>query len=476
MFVVSNEVRKVEAEIDHYIQNLEIWRVPRSALLDQLMVIWRDGLELAGLKTVHALTFGVENALESSIAMEHQITSGVYQALKWSMLYARDEANGEVPLRELTELVMRTAPYYQILVDALKLGAHDKVEFAVDHESKTLTVYEGGNVSGHDEEILVRGHVTTPLTNQSPLIEDSDQLTTDWNAGQFREYWRWLRRMAEEAETETIMAQAGPLAPMRDVMKRPVIVELPQPPGHLASVQRDLTLTINKVQSQLNWKIDSWHDCPLVQIGDRIVGVSLALRTLSENDDYMLRAAVLNDPAQYERVSGLREERMIGRCKEVFERKGWTFTPHYLLTAPAREIDGYATKHMCQLVVQLKSTLRPQSPWEVLKRNADVIEGIRHTEEVLERLGPTCLDIVITDGYRGDYATWQASLRTGIAVGTLSDLDLIADDPHGAFDVLAERAGITGEPAVAGLEERRLDLCGWHLRMVDEQANKDMKG
>jgi hypothetical protein len=185
----------------------------------------------------------------------------------------------------------------------------------------------------------------------------------------------------------------------------------------LERVHEDLTLTTSKAQGALKWKIDSWHDCPLIRIGDRVFGITGALLTLASFDDYMLRAAVLNDPAQYEKVSGLREERMIELCKKAFLEEGWTFTPHYRLTNPAREIDGYATKGADICIVQLKSTIRPQSPWEVYKRNTDVIDGISHTAEVVRRLGEAATGIVITDGYEGDYATWKESLATGYPRG-----------------------------------------------------------
>jgi hypothetical protein len=179
-----------------------------------------------------------------------------------------------------------------------------------------------------------------PFHAQHPLIENSDQLTAAWNAGEYRRYYQGADTIARDAETETIMAQAGPLAPMQEIMKRPVVVELPSPPAGLACVQADLTLTQEKATGTLKWKIDSWHDCPLVQIGSSVFGISLAIRTLARLDDYMLRAAVLNDPEQYANVSGLREERMIAICKEAFVNAGWIFVPHHHLTDPPREIDG----------------------------------------------------------------------------------------------------------------------------------------
>ena len=357
------------------------------------------------------------------------------------MEFAQDDGLDEVSDEELVNLVMKTAGLYQIFVDALKLGAHGRTDFLVDHDGKTLTIYEGGNASGHDAAIVQRDHVTVPFHRQNPLVDDSDQLTARWTAGDYRQYYQWLETLAQEAETETIVARL-PLTPEQEIMKRPVVVELPSPPPALARVQEDLTLTVAKAQGPLKWKIDSWHDCPLVQIGDRVYGVSIALRTLAGLDDYMLRAAVLHDPGQYEKVSGLREERMIAICKTAFEAAGWTFTPHYRLTNPPREIDGYATRDAESWIVQLKSTLRPQSPWEVFKRNTDVIDGITHTAEVVRKLDEGMAGIVVTDGYEGDYATWKESLATGVPVATLEDVDWMAKDPSGALKALAERAGI----------------------------------
>jgi hypothetical protein len=471
--MVGADVRQVEAEIDGCIQRMPVWSVKRDVLLRRLMTIWRDGLEVVHLKFAHAMMFQVERNVESAVAIEHLMATGVYRALKWAMEFAHDEGAGDVSDKDLVDLVMNVAGGpYQVLVDALKLGAYDKAEFSVDQQSKTLTIYEGGDVSGHDAAIVRYDRVTVAFHQQSPLVDDTDQLTTLWTADEYRQYWRWLRPIAEAAETETILGQAGPLAPMQEIMKRPVVFEIPKPPAPLAKVQQDLTLTPAKLQTAMKWKIDSWHDCPLVQIGDRVSGISSTILALAGSDDYMLRVAAMNDPAQYERVSGLREARMIALCQRAFQGADWTFTPHYRLTDPSREIDGYATKTDDIVIVQLKSTLRPQSPWEVYKRNADVIEGITHTSEMLHRVGQGAIGIVITDGYEGDYATWKESLATGVAVATLADLDWIVKNPHGAFKILSERAGIVGNSTAEGVPERSASLCGWTLRVVDEPRKK----
>ncbi len=465
--MVGADVRQVESEIDGSIRKMDIWNVKQDVLLARLLVLWRDGLELVHMLAAHAVMFQVEDGLRSSVGREHLMLTGVYQAIKWAMEYASDQGADEVSDEALANLILRVAAPYQMLVDALKLGAHDMAEFVVDQSGKTLSVYEGGNVSGHDAAIVHLDQVTTPFRRQSLLVEDSDQLTTHWNAGQYRQYWQWLQALVEKAEKNTIMAQAGPLAPMVDIMKQPVVVEIPPPPAPLEAVQRDLTLTPEKAKSSLKWKIDSWHDCPLIQVGDRVFGISRNLLTLAAFDDYMLRVAVLNDPGQYEKVSGLREERIIAQCRKAFSAEGWVFTPHYRLVNPAKEIDGHAVRETGTCILQLKSTLRPQSPWEVHKRNSDVIEGIKHTAEVLPRFGESAVGIVITDGYEGDYATWKESLATGVAVATLADLDWIAKDPQGAFKVLAERAGIVEGSEPENLSERSVDLCGWILRFLD---------
>jgi len=266
--MVGADVRQVEAEIDSCIRKMPIWNVKRDVLLQHLMTIWRDGLEVVHLRYAHAAMFQLEEGLQNSLAIEYLISTGAYQSIKWAMEYARDDGLEEVSDNALIDLVMTVPAPYVLLVDALKLGSHDRAEFSVDHGSKILTIYEGGNVSGHDSAIVRRDHITVPFHKQSPLVEDSDQLTTRWTAGEYRRYWRWLRPIVERAQTETIMAQAGPLAPMQEIMKRSVVVEIPSPASPLERVQEDLTLTTAKACSSLKWKIDSWHDCPFIQIGD----------------------------------------------------------------------------------------------------------------------------------------------------------------------------------------------------------------
>jgi hypothetical protein len=72
----------------------------------------------------------------------------------------------------------------------------------------------------------------------------------------------------------------------------------------------------------------------------------------------------------------------------------------------SQEADFQATRGRDTLVLQLKSTLRPATPWEVYKRNEGLIDGVKHTKKLIDR-GVASQGFVVTDGYRGDYA-WRA--------------------------------------------------------------------
>jgi hypothetical protein len=151
----------------------------------------------------------------------------------------------------------------------------------------------------------------------------------------------------------------------------------------------------------------------------------------------------------------------------VFDGMGWTCRNRVRLHDPEREVDFYAAKDQREVVIQLKSTLRPHSPWEVYKRNEDVLCGINHTADVLPRFSAGAIGFLVTDGYEGDFQTWKRSLETNIAVATLADLRLISTNPEGAFQVLKERAGVVGSPTSNSLPERTLQLCGWTIRLLD---------
>jgi len=430
------------------------------------MNLWRDSLELAYIRFGHAEMFQANESLEVALAIEQHTNIGVFWCIKWALEYAQTSSRWKPADEELIKVTSSEGVAYQALVDALKFATIGGVEIDADAGSRTITVYEGGNVSGYDHAIVAHDHKSLPFHKQCPLIDDADQLTRRWTAGQYREYWQWLRKVAVSAETETILFQTGPLAPRHEIFKRPVVLRVPDPPTHLTNIQEDLTLTQQKMDRGMKWKLSA-YDCPLVKIGSNTYAISSVLNALASAEDYMLRVAVLVDRDQYDKVSGLREERMVAQCERALRAFGWAVQPHVHLSDPPREIDVYAGRGPQDLVIQLKSTLRPHSPWEVFKRDADVLDGINHTAEVLPRFRGGALGFVITDGYEGDYATWNRSLETTVPVATLQDLELIARSPEGAFQMLKDRAGIKGMPVSKSVPERKIELCGWTIRLVD---------
>lgn len=465
--MVSEKVRAAECDIDEAIRRLPIWNCQKDLLLRGLLDFWRDGLEVVYMRFAHSATFQSSESFEVASATEHELSAGIFWCLKWAFEYAPSSGAPEPMTEELVDTVMKVGAPYQHLVDALKFAKVGGYQIDVDPAKRLLTLYEGGNITGHDHSIVSLDRTSLLFHQQTPMVDDSDQLTKAWTAGEYRRYMKWLRTFAEGAETETVLASAGPLAPRQELFKRPVVLELGEPPAELQRIQDNLTLTQEKIDADMKWKISEWLDCPLVRIGYRIFAVSSVAKHLAGRDDFMLRVAVLNDRAQYEKTSGLREDRMIELCREVFEKAGWNFQSRFHLRNPPKEIDGFASKGHQDVVIQLKSTLRPHSPWEVYKRNIDVIEGIKHTADVLARFRRGALGFVITDGYEGDYSTWAESLKTRIPVATLQELAVITGDPIGAFQLLAKKAGIEGKPTFEPLPDRETGLCGWTLRFVD---------
>jgi hypothetical protein len=208
-------------------------------------------------------------------------------------------------------------------------------------------------------------------------------------------------------------------------------------------------------------------------IGKRRFAVSDILIALAQMGyyDYMLRVASRVDPKQYSTVSGLREKRMMEMCRKELSRGGWKVETGRHLSAPVkREMDVVSYRGDTSLLIQLKSTLRPETPWEVFKRNEDIVCGIKHTSEVAKLLPRKPVSFVITDGYRGDFRTWALALEEGVPIGTLRDLVDIADDPITAIDLLKERVGFDSSRPAKPIPDRTFNIMGWAFRIVDEPA------
>lgn len=208
-------------------------------------------------------------------------------------------------------------------------------------------------------------------------------------------------------------------------------------------------------------------------MGSRYCALSSDLRAISLIDKHMLRLAALIDPDRYSLAATLREDRMIAKCRAALESatSPWRVGSRAHYTNPPQEADVVGQRQSEALVVELKSTLRPETPWEVHKRNEDIVHGIRQTKALVDR-GVAGVGFVLTDGYRGDYACWAEALSNDVTIGTLDDLAEIALDPVNAALSLKEKVGLHSEASGPHerLPDRDIELMGWKIRLIDGAA------
>lgn len=437
---VPRIVREIEARIDQSIESLDIWTTPRDTLVRSILDFHRDGIELLHTKFGWALLFERHDEIPSTLAAEHYLHSGTLQATKWAMEFCPPGRPAEAAQQPNVDSVLKIVELgrkYELLVDGLRMAKEGQVQIAVDNDKRILTFYEGGNLTGADRQIVGHQHEVNPWRAFHPLVDDCDLLTSTWTAGDYRGLLVELKKLTDAEETETLVSTLDGVE--TPVCKLPVIVEVAnlEHPG-MQAVLNDLTLSAEKVIGDQKWKLVAWNDTPFVKIGDRRFAVSSALKTLAmfAGDDYMLRLAARVDPDQYSTVSERRHERMIELCSSVLKAKGWCVTPHFHTENPHREVDVHATRSGVQLILEMKSTLRPHTPWEVHKRNQDVTAGIDHTAKIVANLPVGVVGFVLTDGYRGDYSSWNSAIRHNVPIGTLEDIEELAEDPFACQTLL----------------------------------------
>lgn len=464
---VSEEMRAVEREIDQAIESLPVWAVRRETLLLMILDFYRIEMIEVSMRLMHGRLFNNVDSIRIGLLKEHYLHSGVLQALKWAMEFAGQDGRGPRPEAEDIGQLVELGKLYEMLVDGLKQALHDRVAIHVNRESRTITVYEGGDLTGADNQLIEHQVETLPYHSHTSFVEDGDELTARWTAGEYRELMERLAGMARLMETSQGVSTFPGKEAADDL---PSIIEIPSlPEERQCAVMDDLTLSPEKVQGRGKWLLTSWLDIPLVQVGAQRFAATNVLKAMAGRgrDDHMLRVAARVDPRQYSNVSGLREERMIHLCTKALTARGWDVSPHYELTDPLRELDIYATRGNEKLVLQLKSTLRPETPWEVLKRNDDLLAGIEHTSEACARLAEGTVGIVITDGYRGDYYTWARALSLSVMTGTVRDIDDIAESPLVALELLKLRAGFSSQAEAQPFPDRDFQLFGWTFRLTD---------
>lgn len=471
---ISKRVREIERGIDAGIRDLPTWQGSRAEVLGDLVRTYRDAVELVFAKLLHAETFDRSpEEIGTLCGHENRLRAGALWALKWASEYCPEI--GTPTSRDPKELVdlLFLGGIYETFVDALKSAQHGVVKIAVDEASRTMSFYEGGPATAFDRCIIHRERIAGPMTRHVSLTEDSDQLTSRWTAGDYRRVTMALA--TDGAHKEKIicvdpefLAQIGKTTIS---ISQPTIIWLDRPSETPdCDVFDDLVLP-RVLDGGLKWKLVALLDTPIIQVGNRFCALSSDLKTIAVIGDYMLRLAARIDPNQYSVATTHREGRMINKCRDVLEQSvpPWSVVARVHYKDPPQEGDVVASRGMQKVVIQLKSTLRPETPWEVCKRNEAIIDGVKHTKGLINR-GAGTQGFVVTDGYRGDYACWAAALASGIPIATLDDLDVIAMDPVEAVAEIKSRVGITTSvpDPPEGLADREAELMGWTLRFLDE--------
>jgi hypothetical protein len=399
-------------------------------------------------------------------AQEISWRAGALWALKWASEFCAENGGpASVTPKQITDL-LALGTSYEAFVDALKLANQDVLEIYVDEGSRTLICYEGDQASGLDLSIVEHQRVTTPTMHHVSLTHDDDQITSRWTAGQYRWVVGGLAAYASNQENKICTGEGEPS------VSQPTLVWLERPvQAPDCDVFDDLVLPVD-MASALKWKSVALLDTPIVQIGGRYCALSSDLKAIAHIDDYMLRLAARTDERTYTVAAAMRESRMIVMCRAALEQgaRPWTTENNVKFANPPQEADIVAKREDDSLLIELKSTLRPETPWEVYKRNDDLRTGIRQAKALIER-GIATRGFVLTDGYRGDYICWAQALAQSIPIGTLEDIELVGSAPDKAVAILQAKVGIPPKPAAQPerLPDREAELGSWKLRLVDRQ-------
>ena len=452
---VSSEIRKVEDEIDSKIPAMPLWSGKRATVLEALMGTYRDAVELSHIYSLHG-------DYDKGLISEDRWRNGAFWALKWATRYCPESGSEEPIDSEDMVGAIQLGEIYDSWVDVLKQAKHGLVSLSVNCVDKEILCHEGHDVTGFDAEIVEHQQAMGPTQAQESLTVDSDQIASKWSAGDYRRVVQELASFASVQENYTAAK-----------IPQPTLVWLDRPGAEPDSCVFDsLTLpTRLGGKDEFMWRARSLLETPIVNCAGRFCALSSDLKTIALIDDYMLRLAARIDRKQYSRVSGRREDRMVAACRRAFTESGtaWAVQSHVKLAEPPQEIDVIACRPGERIAIELKSTLRPETAWEVHNRNGDILKGISQMKDIVEN-GIAERAFVITDGYWGNYACWAEALKHGVAIGTLRDLDDLARDPEEAVGLMKARAGVpVDEHAVPRLPDREGNILGWTLRLIDAE-------
>ena len=436
------------------------------------MKAYTDCVESVHVQALDARLFEHADAFQAALGIEDRVRDGALWSLKWAIKYCpEDGSNDAISQEELTKTIL-LGRSYDMFVDCLNFAKKDLCALSANRESKEIICYEGNDLTGFDADIVeYQQRVLGPTHSHVSLTEDSDRLTSDWSAGDYRRVVRRLARYASDQESQIVInPEYAEVLGLEDVsVPQPTLVWLDRPEAEPDSHVFDSLTLPSEMSKRFMWRLRSPLDTPIVDIAGRFCALSSNLKAISCIDDSMLRLAAWVDDNQYSKVSGLREDRMVDICKTEFEgnNQPWKVESRFKLTDPEQEVDILAQRLSDSVVIELKSTLRPVALHEVDNRNRDVLKGLSQAESLVGR-GVAKRGLVITDGYRGDYSCWEKALKCDVTIGTLSDLADVARDPNAAIQLMRKRAGVpTNRHAARRLPDREADLLDWKLRLID---------
>ena len=473
---VSREVRDVEIEIDSKIQALRIWKTKRSVIFKSLMEFCEKFTTLVHLRAFHSKLFKGGSGILPILQLEQTKRNGVYWALKWSIEFStEDGSGGSINPDDLREII-HLGEAYDVLVDALKLAEKGDFTITVSQDSKEITCYEGADITGFDSDIVTHQQLSGPLNTQVTLTGNSDQLTSQWKAGDYRRVTRRLARIASDIEGEIgVRPELRETLGMENVsIPKPTLVTIKRPRYKPDKHVFDSLTVPSGFSKSFKWNARSFLETPIVRIDCQYCALSSDLKVIADFDDYMLRLAAREDPHQYSMVSGLREDRMIEKCRTAFRKSTapWDFRSKVELNEPKQEVDVLASRNGDEIALELKSTLRPETLWEVHKRNEDIMSGLTQIKSIVDR-GVARIGLLLTDGYRGDYRCWGEAIRRDVTIGTLHQIEELAQDPDSAIQLMKENAGAkTNGRSGQRLPDRETEILGWTLRLVDAEPKE----
>jgi hypothetical protein len=293
---VVNAMRAVEREIDERIAQLPLWRCAKDVVLRATLDFYRLAHETILIFSAGAIGSCNEEAFENVALQLQRFQAGCFYVLKWALVWC-PERSAETLTDEMIQEAQDLGSKYETLVDALKAAKHGVVEIVVDEETREVTVYEGGDLTGSDWRLVDHQRGANLFHSHVSLTEDTDQITKGWTAGAYRRTVRWLGDLARDGQGDTVIftSPGGDHVPL---FSRPTIIRVPEPPAReIGAVLDDLTLGSKKLTESQIYRHTSWLDTPLVAVGTERHGPSDLLIALAGlgREDHMLRLAAMVD-------------------------------------------------------------------------------------------------------------------------------------------------------------------------------------